>query len=165
MGQGLVAVLTPVVKALNQMLASLIAIANAIAKAFGGTAIKNASASVSSSASGAGDLADNFGAVGDNIDGANASAKKLQKTIASFDELNVLNSQSSGGGGGSSTGGLGDTSGSVSGTPTVDTEEVMPKTAFQKYLEEIANIFKKWKDTIPKLEFNFDKEKAIADLK
>ena len=72
------------VKALNQMLASLISIGNAITKVFGGKTTNNMATTIKDSAGSAGDLDAGLG-------DANESAKKLSRTIAGFDELNVLN--------------------------------------------------------------------------
>ena len=84
LGSGLIKILTPMVKALNQMLASLISIGNAITKVFGGKTTNNMSTTIKDSAGSAGDLDAGLG-------DANESAKKLSRTIAGFDELNVLN--------------------------------------------------------------------------
>lgn len=92
LGSGLVKVLTPVLGILNQILASLIAIANSFAKIFGGTGIAKVGMNLESASVGAGDL-------GSNLDDANNSAKKLKKTIAGFDELNVLNGNANSGSG------------------------------------------------------------------
>lgn len=50
--------------------------------------------------------ANSFRKAKNGISGANAEAKKLQKTLTGFDEANILNSNSTGGGGG--VGGIGD---------------------------------------------------------
>jgi hypothetical protein len=84
LGSGLIKILTPMVKALNQMLASLISIGNAITKVFGGKTTNNMSTTIKDLAGSAGDLDAGLG-------DANESAKKLSRTIAGFDELNVLN--------------------------------------------------------------------------
>lgn len=129
LGKGLIAVLTPVVQALNKLLGYLISIGNAISKVFGGKGIKSAAASVQDSASGAGAMADNMEDTASGADKANESAKKLQKTLGSFDELNVMadNSDSgsgSGAGAGSgSGGGLGDMGGEVTATTETVEEE------------------------------------------
>ena len=44
--------------------------------------------------------AKSFNQVKNNIGGASSAAKELQKTLAGFDEMNILNSSSTGGGGG-----------------------------------------------------------------
>ena len=85
----------------------------------------------------------------DDVKGATAAQKKF---VASFDELNIITKNSSGGAG-SSDNNLSE--------ELFDIEDVIP-TKFEKRLKDI---FDKWKKTIPKLEFKFDKKKAIADVK
>lgn len=85
----------------------------------------------------------------DDVKGATAAQKKF---VASFDELNIITKNSSGGAG-SSDNNLSE--------ELFDIEEVIP-TDFEKRLKDI---FDKWKKTIPKLQFKFDKKKAIADVK
>ena len=160
LGKGLIAVLKPVVKALNNMLASLIAVANAMAKAFGGKGIESSTGKVSSSI---GDIADGASDAAGGFDDANASAKALAKTVAGFDELNVLTSPTSGGGGGVSAGGSVSTEGTGEITETPEMEN--PASKLSEYLQQCKDIIDKWVSEIPKLEINFDKDKAIADLK
>ena len=160
MGSGLVQVLTPVVKALNSMLSSLISVGNAIAKLFGGKGITNLSTSVST------DLGNAAGSAGDlssGLDNSNASAKKLAKTIAGFDELNVLASQTSGGGGSGGGGGGGGSNTIVDSKAEEKEEEGMSKR-LKDFLDDCKKIIEKWKDTIPKLEIHFDKKQALDDL-
>lgn len=157
LGRGLVTVLRPVVVVLNQMLASLIAVANAIAKAFGGSGISSSTGQVE-------DLNASIGDTGTGFEDANTEAKKLAKTIAGFDELEILasnpnNSNSSSGLGGDISAGI-QGSGTVIDGPEVEN----PAEKFKKYLEECKKIIDKWISQIPKLQFEFDKEKAIADL-
>ena len=85
----------------------------------------------------------------DDVKGATAAQKKF---VASFDELNIITKNSSGGAG-SSDNNLSE--------ELFDIEDVIP-TKFEKRLKDI---FDKWKKTIPKLEFKFNKKKAIADVK
>lgn len=100
LGQGLINALTPVVKLLNEIIAKLQSFAEAFKRA---TALLFGDAS-SSSAGTLGDAAANAGELADNITAAGKAAKK---TLAGFDELNVLVDQSSGGGsGGTSSGGI-----------------------------------------------------------
>lgn len=109
LGKGLIQVLTPIVQVLNKLLSYLIAIGNAIAKLFGGGKITSISNTLGNASGSAGDLKDNIGDTSGNLEDANNNAKKLQKTIASFDELNVLNSKdvsSSSGSGGTGGGGI-----------------------------------------------------------
>lgn len=160
MGSGLIQVLTPVVKALNSMLSSLISVGNAIAKLWGGKGITNLSTSVST------DLGNAAGSAGDlssGLDDSNASAQKLAKTIAGFDELNVLASQTSGGGGSGGGGGGGGASTIVDSKAEEKEEEGMSKR-LKDFLDDCKKIIEKWKDTIPKLEIHFDKKQALDDL-
>lgn len=166
LGNGFIKVLTPIVKALNKMLASLISIANAIAKTFGGSGIEQATSNVSSSI---GDINAGVGDTSQGLDDANSSAKALAKTIAGFDELNILNSTASGSGGSGDDilGGLGGADGSVNGYGAItETEEYEGATTeLSKYLKELKGIIDKWTSKIPKLQINFDKEAALDDLK
>lgn len=164
MGSGLVQVLTPVVKALNSMLSSLISVGNAIAKLWGGKSITSLSTSVST------DLGNAAGSAGDlssGLDDSNASAQKLAKTIAGFDELNVLASQTSGGGGsggGGAGGGGGGGSNTIVDSKAEEKEEEGMSKRLKDFLDDCKKIIEKWKDTIPKLEIHFDKKQALDDL-
>ena len=164
LGKGLIAALTPVVKALNKLLSYLIAIGNAIASLFGGKKITGVSKGLDSAAGSAGNLDDNLGGAGGKLDEDNKKAEKLAKTLASFDELELLNSNDK-----DDNGGSGDDSGGGGSfeIPDFSTDEAASELVpnIQKILDEVQKIIDKWKPLIPKLEFNFDKEKALADLK
>ncbi len=166
LGKGLIAALTPIVKALNKLLSYLIAIGNAIASLFGGKKITGLSKGLDSAAGSAGNLDDNLGGAGGKLDEDNKKAEKLAKTLASFDELELLNSndKDDSGGSGDDTGGGGGGSFEI---PDFSTDEAASELIpnIQKLLDEVQKILDKWKPLIPKLEFNFDKEKALADLK
>ena len=167
LGKGLIAALTPIVKALNKLLSYLIAVGNAIASLFGGKKITGISKGLNSAAGSAGNLNDNLGGAGGKLDEDNKKAEKLAKTLASFDELDILASNDkndSGGGSGDDTGGGG---GGGFEIPDFSTDEAASELIpnVQKLLDEVQKILDKWKPLIPKLEFNFDKEKALADLK
>lgn len=97
-GQGLVKVLTPAIQFLNTILGYLVSIANMIARAFGGKEIKSASTNIGNVASGVGDI-------GSNLDEATSSAKKLHRQLMSFDELNVIASDTSNSSGNSGSSG------------------------------------------------------------
>ena len=163
-GKGLIQVLTPVVQALNKLLGYLISIGNAIAKIFGGNAVKSTAASVSDAAAGAGGLADGMGETAEGADAANASAKKLQKTLGSFDELNVMADNSNDGGGsdagGGDTGALGDMGTEI--TATTDTAEEQTNGAIDKIKAKLEE-FKAWLEPIGKAfldAFKFDELKG-----
>ena len=162
-GKGLIQVLTPVVQALNKLLGYLISIGNAIGKIFGGNAVKSTAASVSDAAAGAGGLADGMGETAEGADAANASAKKLQKTLGSFDELNVMADNSNDGGGsdagGGDTGALGDMGTEI--TATTDTAEEQTNGVIDKIKSKLEE-FKAWLEPIGKAfldAFKFDELK------
>ena len=161
LGNGFIRVLTPVVKALNEMLATLINITNAMAMAFGGDGIEKTSANVSSSV---GDLNDSANGTADGFENANTEAKKLAKTIAGFDELNILNKSTA-----SSGEILGDLSSNLGagsyGDAVVDeiTYDGNLKK-FKDFIEECKTIINKWAENIPKLQLDFDIEKAKGNL-
>lgn len=154
LGSGLIQVLNPVVKALNEMLGSLISITNAMSKAFGGKGIEKITSNVSSSI---GDVAGGF-------DDATESAKAFDKSLAGFDELNIIGSNSISSSGSSSSGGVGDFTVEGMGQ-IVEGEEQNPASKLQLYLEECKAIIDKWVERIPKLDLKFDVKQATADLK
>lgn len=142
LGKGLIQVLTPIVKVLNKLLSYLIAIGNAIAKLFGGGKITSISGSIADASGSAGDLNDNIGDTSGSLEDANNNAKKLQKTIASFDELNVLNSKDTSS---SSSSGSGGTGGGISGEleiPDYTTQVEEGSLKLGKLGETLANLAK-----------------------
>lgn len=92
-GQGLIQILTPALKILNQLLGYLINIATTansiISSIFGGQTkqIKQTSSAVSDMAIGLSNSADNAESLGNNIEKAGKQAKGA---LASFDELNII---------------------------------------------------------------------------
>ena len=138
LGKGLIQVLTPIVQVLNKLLSYLIAIGNAIAKLFGGGKITSISNTLGNASGSAGDLNNNIGDASGSLEDANNNAKKLQKTIASFDELNVLNSKDT-----SSSSGSGGTSGGISGgleIPDYTTQVEEGSLKLGKLGETLANL-------------------------
>ena len=138
LGKGLIQVLTPIVQVLNKLLSYLIAIGNAIAKLFGGGKITSISGSMADASGSAGDLNNNIGDASGSLEDANNNAKKLQKTIASFDELNVLNSKDT-----SSSSGSGGTGGAISGgleIPDYTTQVEEGSLKLGKLGETLANL-------------------------
>jgi phage-related protein len=112
-GQGLINALLPVVRVLNALLERLQVVADAFSN-FMGNLFGNAgstSSAISSAASGT-------GAISSNLGDAASSAKAIKKSLAGFDQLNILSSGSdSSSGAGTSGGGT-----SSGGSGTVDTE-------------------------------------------
>ena len=94
LGQILIAVILPLVKALNALLSFIISIGRAIGSLFGKKTgmVKT----ISDANTITGGLAGKADSVSDGFEKANQSAKKLQRTIAAFDELNVLNPKDQG---------------------------------------------------------------------
>ncbi len=141
LGKGLIAALTPALQVLNKVLGYLISIANAIAKVFGGKKTASTNTAITDASNAAGGLSDNIGDAEDGLDGANGAAKKLQKTLGSFDELNIMASQDTGGGSGgkgSGGGGIGGGGGNIEAV-TMDEEEEVDGMAsgIEKAMERI----------------------------
>lgn len=116
-GQGLIAVLTPVIKVLNSLLAKILTVTDAFSNFIAKITGKNTK--TTTTVSGIGDAADSaagsMGDVGEATDAAGKSAKKAAKEyggLLSMDEVHSLtknegaDSGGSGGGGGASGGGL-----------------------------------------------------------
>ena len=116
-GQGLIAVLTPVIKVLNQLLAKILTVTDAFSNMVAKLTGKNTK--TTTTVSGIGDAADSaavsMGGVGDATEAAGKSAKKAAKEyggLLSMDEIHSLtknegsDSGGSGGAGGASGSGL-----------------------------------------------------------
>lgn len=112
-GQGLINVLTPVIKVINVIMGKLVQLANAF-KSFTAMIMGGSSGSGGQSAAGAmegvADAAEQAasatGGISDAASGAAASAKKAQKSLMGFDEINKLQDTSSSDGGSGSGGGV-----------------------------------------------------------
>ena len=146
-GQGLINVLLPIVRVLNEIIARLQVAADAFSNftaAIFGKA--DTSSAVIESAAATGDLSENLS------DGA-SSAKAIKKSLAGFDQLNLLGSSDS-----DSSGSGSSASGSSTGTtitPTVETPKIESGAA-AKILE--------WIKTLPKLNFEVDWEYLKTNL-
>ena len=163
-GNGLLKVLQPLIILLNKVLGLAISVANALSQAFGGKKIKESSTSVSNMASGMSDIASGAEDTSSGLDSADKSAKKLKRTLAGFDQLNVLStsdsgSTSSGAGGGDITG--------LANASYISTEEEVESgvSKADEYFKQVSEIYHKWFDNLPKLKINFDKELALEDIK
>ena len=142
LGTGLIAVLTPVVKFLNNVLTMLIAIAKQIgailSKLFGikiptGDSGKLAS-DMSAAAGGAEDLADGMDAAGS---AAEKAGKAASKALAPFDKLNVLSKDSGSSGGSGSGGGAGGAGGGIEVPELPFKEEAKEAGVFSNALDGI----------------------------
>lgn len=141
-GQGLINALLPVVRVLNTILERLQVVADAFSN-FMGTLFGNAG----STSSAIGSAASGSEAISSNLGDAASSAKAIKKSLAGFDQINILSS-----GSGESSGGV--TSGGSSGnttsiTPTIE-EPTIASGAAAKVLE--------WINSLPKLKFEVDWE-------
>ena len=165
-GNGLLKVLQPLIILLNKVLGLAISVANSLSQAFGGKKIKESSTSVSNMASGMGDIASGAEDTSSGLDSADKSAKKLKRTLAGFDQLNVLSTPDSG----STSSGAGAGGGDITGLANasyISTEEEVESgvSKADEYFKQVSEIYHKWFDNLPKLKINFDKEQAIEDIK
>ena len=165
-GNGLLKVLQPLIILLNKVLGLAISVANSLSQAFGGKKIKESSTSVSNMASGMGDIASGAEDTSSGLDSADKSAKKLKRTLAGFDQLNVLSNPDSG----STSSGAGGAGGDITGLANasyISTEEEVESgvSKADEYFKQVSEIYHKWFDNLPKLKINFDKEQALEDIK
>ena len=164
-GNGLLKVLQPLIILLNKVLGLAISVANSLSQAFGGKKIKESSTSVSNMASGMSDIASGAEDTSSGLESADKSAKKLKRTLAGFDQLNVLSTSDSG-----STSGAGGGGGDITGLANasyISTEEEVQSgvSKADEYFKQVSEIYHKWFDNLPKLKINFDKEQALEDIK
>ena len=163
-GNGLLKVLQPLIILLNKVLGLAISVANSLSQAFGGKKIKESSTSVSNMASGMSDIASGAEDTSSGLESADKSAKKLKRTLAGFDQLNVLSTSDSGSS--TSSGAGGDITG-LANASYISTEEEVESgvSKADEYFKQVSEIYHKWFDNLPKLKINFDKEQAIEDIK
>ena len=149
-GQALIQVLLPVIRVLNQIVSSLIDIANAfnaaISAIFGGatTQIQQTQASVGDVSAGIDEAVDNQNAL---TDATKETNKEQQKSLATFDEINTLSSGAggAGGSGGAGAGGVG-----LSQFTPITSENIVESGAENKILdliERLKNAFQPFEDS------------------
>ena len=157
LGSVITAVLLPIVRWLNTILAYLTAIVRAFKAVFG-----FGSSSAEKASKSLGNMSVSAGGLSENLGSATAKAKELKKTIAGFDELEILNGpeEDSGSGSGSTTP-IGVSGGYDVGT-YFDPEdwETPDLTEFQKKMEEL---FTTWKDGWGKLTDALTKNTATME--
>ena len=143
LGQILIAVILPLVKALNALLSFIISIGRAIGSLFGKKTgmVKT----ISDANTITGGLAGKADSVSDGFEKANQSAKKLQRTIAAFDELNVLNPKDQGSSSGTDLSG----GGFDLGIPEYDYNAELGKanSFFDKLEQAVVKFFNKIKNS------------------
>ena len=166
-GNGLLKVLQPLIVLLNKVLGLAISVANSLSQAFGGKKIKESSTSVSNMASGMSDIASGAEDTSSGLDSADKSAKKLKRTLAGFDQLNVLSTSDSGSSTSSGAGGGGGDITGLANASYISTEEEVESgvSKADEYFKQVSEIYHKWFDNLPKLKINFDKEQALEDIK
>ncbi|MDO5549476.1 MAG: hypothetical protein Q4F79_13455 [Eubacteriales bacterium] len=148
-GQGLINLLTPAIKAINAMMGKIVQLANAfrsLTELVFGKTNSGGSSALSNDLSAASSAADNVGSsAGDtasNLDSAASSAKKLKRELLGFDQITKLSDTDD------STSSASPTSGgsiAASGIPAVDTNSLAQGSAavdglnskFTKLLEDI----------------------------
>ena len=144
-GQGLINLLTPALRIINQVMAKVVSLANAfsaLTKAFGGSS-SSAASSVETSAS----------AAANDLSSAAESAKEVQNTLAGFDQITKLNDT------GSSS-----SSGSAGSSLLSSAEETAASAEATDELSAAAKKLKKWLDSLDlsRLQESWDKFKTSA---
>ncbi len=162
LGKGFIALFTPIVKAANVALAALQKLADGFASFISMLTGADLSASTGSIAESAAELAgvsDSIGDVGDSAtgtasdvagigDAAAESAKKIERSLAGFDQINKITDNSDDGSsdsGGGSSGGGGSGSGAAKSATNAANEiskAADSLTGFKKLVDELADKFK-----------------------
>lgn len=139
-GQGLINVLTPVIKSLNTLLSKI----NQVAKGFSDLTAKlmgkkqKGGTGISQTVQDADDLTTSMG---DAADGAQSAAKKIKNAFLGIDEINTLPSASDDtAGGGDASGDIPDTSGASDTAEVQKVNPLLDETI--KKAKELAGIFK-----------------------
>lgn len=157
-GQGLINLLTPVIKLLNVLMSKLVMAAQVFklftefitgSKSSGG-GIAATAKSTDKMAGSMGDAAASSGNIGKNVGKAGKEAKKLAKTLLSVDNLNVLSKPDSGSSGGGDGGAVG--GGAIPGIDMPESNikgigDAAKKLAknLEKYFKPIKKIFDDFK--------------------
>lgn len=156
LGQGFIAVLTPVISLLNQLISKLLIVAQAVGSVFaklglkskaGSGGVKSLGTNLNSIGSGANNAVSGLGNVGNAADKAgkkaDAAAKKMQKLMG-FDEINTLSKDDKSSGSGSGTGsgagagGLDGIGGSDFETPNIDDSKTVD--SLNKLKDDVSKV-------------------------
>lgn len=150
LGQGLINLFTPVIKAINALLGKLATLANAF-KAF--TELITGKKSSAAAASGMGDVAEaasdassSVGSVGDAAKSTAKKAKEATRALMGFDSINKLSEDADGGGSGGSGSGSGGAAvdyGSLASGDTVLDQTDKKMSALMERFKELAGLFTK----------------------
>ncbi len=148
LGSGLITVLTPVVKGLNMIVSALINVGNTISNILSsvfGIQMQQMSATAAAAENVAGGYADAADSMGDYVDATKKAAKAAKGALAPFDDLSVLQKNTSSGSGSGSGGSSG-----------MQIQPVDPSSQTSA-IDQIQNKYKKFFDYINKLKDNFVK--------
>lgn len=148
LGSGLITVLTPIVKGLNMIVSALINVGNTISNILSsvfGIQMQQMSATAAAAEDVAGGYADAADSMGDYADATKKAAKAAKGALAPFDDLNVLQKDTSSGSGSGSGGSSG-----------MQIQPVDP-SAQTSAIDQIQNKYKNFFDYINKLKDNFVK--------
>ena len=148
LGSGLITVLTPVVKGLNMIVSALINVGNTISNILSsvfGIQMQQMSATAAAAENVAGGYADAADSMGDYTDATKKAAKAAKGALAPFDDLSVLQKNTSSGSGSGSGGSSG-----------MQIQPVDPSSQTSA-IDQIQNKYKKFFDYINKLKDNFVK--------
>lgn len=151
-GNGLIAVFTPVIQVINTIIGKMIALAQVISGVFGRLfGKKNNDNAFTGVAESVGKSTDAVGGYSDAIDGVGSQAKKTAKemegALAGFDELNVIKTPSgsdSGGGSGSTGGGGGGFT-----TDPIDWDSAFPEpdtSGIDRAIDKVMRSLRKFED-------------------
>lgn len=164
-GKGLIAALTPAIKALNQLLSSAINVANGVSEAFSkifGTNKQKLSLDTSGVTSGA------DGAT-DAVDGTTEALKDMKKemNLAGIDEIEKLSDNTSSSSSNSSNDNS--TTGSLISEETQADNSILTGLEEQSskldgIMQEIANKIAEWKEKLPKIDIQFNKDVLLDNL-
>ena len=148
LGSGLITVLTPVVKGLNMIVSALINVGNTISNILSsvfGIQMQQMSATAAAAENVAGGYADAADSMGDYADATKKAAKAAKGALAPFDDLSVLQKDTSSG------------SGSCSGGSSGMQIQPVDPSSQTSAIDHIQNKYKKFFDYINKLKDNFVK--------
>ena len=143
-GQGLINVLTPVLKVVNTIIGKLSALASKFAEltgiAFGKQDVSDTSEAMDDVAQSASDASDNVSGIGD---AAQKSAKKAQRAMMSFDKINKLSDNSKDSSGSGAKGVSGGSSAKTSAADQVAKSSGGALDGLKKKFEALQKLFAK----------------------
>lgn len=143
LGKGFIALFTPILRGLNNVLAGLQKVADGFAtftQMLTGADISSSASAITGLGDIASDTADNVSGIGD---AASSTAKQIEKSLAGFDQIEKLSEptdSSSSNGGGTSSGGLGIDTGVTAESTNVSSAISDMSSKVKKALEPLKSI-------------------------